>query len=176
MPVRPNQLNYAALAVIAGLAIMGCAIPARQAGPHAGIGTVRPVRRSLPASSHGARLIVGVDERNLPAYRVNLQIHLLARSVFREVRVTLTSPDSKLAVPSGCTFPVLRPPIPPARRGLTAPLPVIPLCSLVLSARTSGTYPLDLRVLDGSGISLAPPMFVWVRIRVRSGAEPVPEP
>ena len=162
--MRLSQLNPAVLSVIASLGIMGCAIGAQREHPHARTPMGAPVRRLLPASSRGAHLIVGVDQRNLPEHRVNLQIHLLARKVFRGVRVTLTSSDPKLVVPSGCTFPVLRPPVSMVRRRFTTPLPVIPLCSVVLSAPKAGTYPLDLRTLDSRGKSLAPPIFISIRI------------
>lgn len=107
--------------------------------------------------------MVSVDERNLPGLRVNLQVHLLARRVFRGVRVTLTGPDPKLAVPAGCTFQLLRPAPAMVHKPHATPLPVIPLCSLVLAAQKPGAYPLDVRVLDGKGRSLAPPIFVWVK-------------
>jgi hypothetical protein len=163
--MRPRHLNRIAAAAIASLALTGCTDAARRESPRAAPPIARPARRPLPTRAHGADLVVGVDQRGLPGYRVNLQIHLLAQRVFTGVRPTLTSPDRKLAVPSGCTFQVLRPPIAMAHKPFATPLPAIPLCSLVLSARTAGTYPLDLQVLDGAGKALAPPLSVWVRIR-----------
>lgn len=172
MPVGlPALLLALQWTVIASLAMAECGTAAARAQEHAATPTGGPVRRSLPASSRGDRLVVGVAQRNLPGYRVNLQIHLLARAVFREVRVTLASPNPELAVPSGCTFTVLRPPSPMARKRFATPLPVVPLCSLVLSARKPGTYPLDVCVLDSRGKFLAPPNFVWVRILSPHDAE-----
>jgi hypothetical protein len=167
-------LDPIVFAAIVSLVLAGCALAAQRDGPDAGAATVSPVRQSLPASSWGAHLLVSVDARSLPGLRVNLQVHLLARRVFRDVtvRVTLAAPDPTLAVPSGCMFQLLRPAPAMVHKPHATPLPVIPLCSLVLAARKAGTYPLDLRVLDGKGRSLAPPIFVWVRFLSRGIPRP----
>lgn len=157
------RLDRIVFTAIVSLVVTGCALSARRDGPHAGAATVSPVRLALPASSRGAHLLVSLDARTLPGLRIDLQVHLLAQRVFRDVKVALAAPDPRLAVPSGCTFRVLRPAPAMVHKPPATPLPVIPLCSLVLSAQKAGTYPLDLRVLDGKGRSLAPPMFVWIR-------------
>jgi len=167
--MKPTRLDPIVLAVIVSLALTGCALAARRGRPDASAATVSPVRQSLPAISRGGGLLVSVDARGLPGLRINLQVHLLAHRVFRGVRVALVAPDPKLAVPSGCTFQVLRPPPAMVHKPPATPLPVIPLCSMVLSAPKAGAYPLDVRVLDRDGRFLAPPILVWVRFLAAQG-------
>lgn len=125
---------------------------------------VRILRQPPPVSVTGPTLSARVSVRFLTPSSVNLVVYLTARRKLPVVRVRAWAPDRRLSVPKGCTFRPLSPPRGATARHPPLPLPVVPMCSLVLEAATPGRYAVDVRVTDGSGHDLVGPIRTAIRI------------
>lgn len=152
---RPARLMRLCLALTPFcLALTACAAPA-----------TRTNAQQLPVTVRSLTLTVSVSARPLTERSVNVMTQLMARATLPDVRVRVHSPDARLIVTRGCTFrPLEQPRVGHARRPYPNPLPVVPSCSLVLHAARSGTYPLELRIVDGAGHDLVTAIHTTIRI------------
>lgn len=124
----------------------------------------RAERQPPPVSAAGRTLSARVSVRFLTPHSVNLVVYLAARRRLHLVRVRASALDRRLSVPKGCTFQPLSPPRRASARHPPLPLPVVPLCSLVLVAAQPGRYAVDVRVTDGLGHDLVGPIRTVIRI------------
>lgn len=155
------RMPSAASSVIVSLMLASC-----MASPP----SARLARRAPPVSASGPGLATRVRVRALTAHSVSLVVYLVARHTLPMVGVRVASPDRQLVVPPGCTFRPLSPPhVSQSPRARKAPLPrpVVPMCSLVLSAARPGPYPVDIRVVDRAGRDIAAPIHTLIRIPPR---------
>ena len=109
-------------------------------------------RQHLPLTVSSRSLTVTVSARTLTTRSINVVATLVARRSLPFVRLRASSPDRRVEVTPGCTFRPLQPPLRGQTRGSPyPPLRAAPLCSLVVRAPRAGSYPLDLRIVDGAG-------------------------
>lgn len=126
----------------------------------------RSPRQPLPISVASPTLAVRVDARFLAPHKTDLAVWLTARQTLPSVEVRVSSPDPRLEVPARCTLHPLQPPHAAHGRRPPLPLPVVPICNLIVSAGAPGRYPIDLRIHDGAGRDLVQPIHTVVRIRI----------
>lgn len=150
-----RKMSARAAAIGPLLALASCAAAAPGA---------RTERRALPVSEAGPELAVRVAMRYLTSQSVSVVVHLVARYRLPVVRIDASSPDHELTIAGGCTFEPLWPPQSATTRRPPRPLPVVPLCSLVVEAAVSGRYPVDVRILDAAGRDLVEPIHTAIRI------------
>ncbi len=120
---------------------------------------------SLPLSIQGRSLSIRAEVRELTPRSVNLVVYLVAHTTIPQVSVDVISANALLRVsPAGCVLRPLEPPAVSHTDGPPYPLPAAPLCSFVLEASRDATYPLRLRVRNGSGTDLVKPIETAVVI------------
>ena len=128
-------------------------------------GTTTTASAALAGSGLSAR----VDVRALGALSSAVTVHLTTRRPLAEVIVSVDPQGAALSVqPTECRFTPLQPPAVRHAAAPPYPLPVIPLCSLVLGTRHGGHYPIVVRVTDSSGHDLVAPIHTTVVIQGES--------
>ena len=107
-----------------------------------------------------------MDSRVLARNKAVLMIHVVPRERIAELRIDATSSRADLRIdPSHCVLYRLSPPEAVSSRSPPYALPLVPLCSLVLSAARSASFPLRIRVRDANGTDLVAPIDTMVTIQ-----------
>lgn len=158
MGKRKSRVGY--FAVVGGLLIIGCTAHPSESPPH----------QDFRLIQSGSGLSVSASSRRLTDNSAAITVELVASTTFSGVEVILTPDYAALSVaPAECNFPVLKPPVVEHVSHPPYPMPVIPLCTFIVSARSAGNYFVTIEVKDVLGKQLLPPLRGIVSVK---GAAP----
>lgn len=121
---------------------------------------------ALPISLQAGELDIRAESRMLSAQSISITVYLVAKVVLTNVRVSIVPDSSALSVkPEMCSFGILAPPKAVHAMHAPYPLPVVPLCSFVATANSSGDYSATLHVENSAGNELVQPARIRVTIK-----------
>jgi hypothetical protein len=136
------------VAVVFGLLVAGCGAVSF-AATHA---------TKFPLTESGPELSLRATSKALTGHSASVTVQLTTLHA-QEVKVILTSRAASLSVtPRECQLHAAPPSTVTHTTGPPYSLPVIPLCTFVVSASAAGRYHITLIILDSVGRNLLPPV------------------
>lgn len=120
----------------------------------------------FPVFESGPALHMRASSKELTPYSTAVNVELVAKTIFPDVNVSVTSRDSALSVtPTVCHLLALKPPTIEHASRPPYPLPAIPLCTFIVTARLPGRYPMVIHVEGTNGKTLLSPLVGAVEIK-----------
>ena len=113
----------------------------------------------FPLFESGSALHMRASSKELTPYSAAVTVELVAKAIFPDVSVSVVSGDSALSVtPTACHLLILKPPTIEHALRPPYPLPAIPLCTFIVTARAPGQYPVVIHVEGTNGKTVLSPV------------------